>query len=50
MVRGPDRHVRGKPLASRVALDQVKNGVAASDHWGVYAELSISPLVPEART
>lgn len=48
-VRGPDRQVRGKPLLSKVVLNEVENGVAPSDHWGVYAELSISPLVPATR-
>lgn len=40
-VRGPDKRVRGKPLASRVVLDAVVGGVAASDHYGVYSEISI---------
>ncbi|MCC6556177.1 MAG: endonuclease/exonuclease/phosphatase family protein [Polyangiaceae bacterium] len=40
-VRGPDRRVRGKPLASRVVLDEVTAGVAASDHYGVCSEISI---------
>ena len=48
MVRGPDRQGRGKPLASKVVLNEVENGTAPSDHFGVYAELSISPLVPGA--
>ena len=46
LVRGPDRQGRGKPLSSKVVLTEVENGTAPSDHFGVYAELSISPLVP----
>jgi endonuclease/exonuclease/phosphatase family metal-dependent hydrolase len=38
-VRGPDTQGRGKPLACRVVLDEVVDGVAPSDHFGVYAEL-----------
>jgi endonuclease/exonuclease/phosphatase family metal-dependent hydrolase len=41
-VRGPDRKVRGKPLASRVVFEELVGGVAASDHYGVYAELGVS--------
>lgn len=40
-VRGPDKRVRGKPLAAKVVFDEVEGGVAASDHYGVYAEISI---------
>ena len=40
-VRGPDNQVRGKPLSSRVVLEEVSSGVAATDHYGVYAEISI---------
>lgn len=40
-VRGPDREARGKPLTAKVVLDEVVEGVAASDHYGVYAEISI---------
>ena len=40
-VRGPDTRVRGKPLAARVVMDEVENGVAATDHYGVYAEITI---------
>lgn len=38
-VRGPDRWHRGEPLAARVVLDQPRDGVFASDHFGVYAEV-----------
>jgi endonuclease/exonuclease/phosphatase family metal-dependent hydrolase len=41
LVRGPDKRVRGKPLASRVVLDEIAGGVCASDHFGVYSEISI---------
>lgn len=40
-VRGPDNQVRGKPISARVVLDDVVGGVAATDHYGVYAEISI---------
>ena len=40
-VRGPDRQARGKPIAARVVLDEVENGVAATDHHGVYAEITV---------
>ena len=40
-VRGPDRRVRGKPLAARVVMDEEVDGVYATDHYGVLAEVSI---------
>ena len=40
-VRGPDNQVRGKPVSARVVMDEVENGVAATDHYGVFAEVSI---------
>lgn len=40
-VRGPDRQVRGKPLVARVVFQDLVGGVSASDHYGVYAELSV---------
>ena len=39
-VRGPDRRLRGEPLAARVVLDRGVGGVFPSDHFGVYAEIS----------
>jgi endonuclease/exonuclease/phosphatase family metal-dependent hydrolase len=39
LVRGPDAKGRGKPLASRVVFDQLIDGVAASDHYGVWARI-----------
>jgi hypothetical protein len=40
-VRGPDNKVRGKPVSARVVMDEVENGIAATDHYGVFAEVSI---------
>lgn len=40
-VRGPDQKVRGKPLSARVVMEEVHGGVAATDHYGVYAEMTI---------
>jgi endonuclease/exonuclease/phosphatase family metal-dependent hydrolase len=40
-VRGPDARGRGVPLSCRVVLDEVVDGVAPSDHFGVYAELVV---------
>jgi endonuclease/exonuclease/phosphatase family metal-dependent hydrolase len=39
--RGPDKAFRGKPLRASVVMDELLEGVAASDHYGVYAEISI---------
>ncbi|WP_044239007.1 endonuclease/exonuclease/phosphatase family protein [Chondromyces apiculatus] len=41
LVRGPDRLGRGKPLVARLAFQDIHAGVTASDHFGVYAELSV---------
>ena len=40
-VRGPDKHVRGKPLNARVVLDELDGSACASDHYGVLVEVSI---------
>ncbi|WP_437774342.1 endonuclease/exonuclease/phosphatase family protein [Sorangium sp. So ce1097] len=40
-VRGPDKQGRGKPLSSRVVFEEVEDGVAASDHYGVLSEISV---------
>jgi endonuclease/exonuclease/phosphatase family metal-dependent hydrolase len=40
-VRGPDKHGRGKPLSARVVLEEVVDGVTASDHYGVVAEIAM---------
>jgi endonuclease/exonuclease/phosphatase family metal-dependent hydrolase len=42
-VRGPDRKLRGEPLAARVVLDRPTDGVWPSDHFGVYAEIQAAP-------
>jgi endonuclease/exonuclease/phosphatase family metal-dependent hydrolase len=39
--RGPDKAARGKPLHARVVMEEVEGGIAATDHYGVYAEISI---------
>lgn len=43
-VRGPDRWHRGEPLACRVVLDEPRDGVFASDHYGVYAEIRATSI------
>ncbi|HEU0037463.1 MAG TPA: endonuclease/exonuclease/phosphatase family protein [Kofleriaceae bacterium] len=43
-VRAPDRWHRGEPLACRVVLDEPREGVFASDHYGVYAEIRATPI------
>jgi endonuclease/exonuclease/phosphatase family metal-dependent hydrolase len=40
-VRGPDRAARGEPLSAAVVMDEVEDGVAPTDHYGVFAEISI---------
>jgi endonuclease/exonuclease/phosphatase family metal-dependent hydrolase len=40
-VRGPDDRGRGKPLAASVVFEEVVDGIAATDHYGVVAEISI---------
>jgi len=39
--RGPDKALRGEPLHARVVMEEVEDGVAATDHHGVYAEITI---------
>lgn len=39
-VRGPDREGRGKPRSAKVAFDEPINGVFATDHFGVFAEIA----------
>ena len=39
-VRGPDRRLRGEPLAARVVFADEEGGVFPSDHYGVLAEIS----------
>ncbi len=38
-VRGPDARGRGVPLSAKVVFTEVALGVAASDHYGVLAEI-----------
>jgi endonuclease/exonuclease/phosphatase family metal-dependent hydrolase len=38
--RGPDRHLRGEPLAAWLALDQPVDGVWPSDHFAVVADVA----------
>ena len=40
-VRGGDERGRGRPRRAEVVLDDVEGGVAASDHYGVLAELEL---------
>lgn len=42
-VRGPDRQLRGEPLTARVVFTEAKNGVYASDHYGVISEIQAAP-------
>ncbi len=42
-VRGPDRKQRGEPTECRIVLDQPTDGIHASDHFGVFAELHAAP-------
>jgi endonuclease/exonuclease/phosphatase family metal-dependent hydrolase len=42
-VRGPDRALRGEPLAARLVLDEPSDGVWPSDHFGVLAEIQAAP-------
>jgi hypothetical protein len=40
-VRGPDSHWVGEPLTTRVVFDAPdSDGVWASDHFGLYSEIS----------
>jgi endonuclease/exonuclease/phosphatase family metal-dependent hydrolase len=41
--RGPDRLLRGEPLSARVVFDTAQDGVFASDHYGVFAEIQALP-------
>ena len=38
-VRGPDAHLRGEPIAARLALDQPVDGIWPSDHFAVVADI-----------
>jgi endonuclease/exonuclease/phosphatase family metal-dependent hydrolase len=39
LVRGPDRKLRGEPLAARLAFDRAVGGVWPSDHFAVVADI-----------
>jgi len=41
LLRSPDEWHRGSVVSARVVLDSVVDGVAASDHFGVLAELDL---------
>jgi endonuclease/exonuclease/phosphatase family metal-dependent hydrolase len=42
-VRGPDRALRGEPLAARVVFDEARGDAYPSDHYGLYAEIQAAP-------
>jgi endonuclease/exonuclease/phosphatase family metal-dependent hydrolase len=44
--RGPDMKFRGEPLHTRVVLDSPEGDVWASDHFGLYTELSTYAETP----
>lgn len=45
-VRGPDAAWRGEPLVTRVVFSEPQDGVWASDHFGLYTELSVRAETP----
>ena len=48
-VRGPDEQWRGEPLTTRVVFDAPEDGIWASDHFGLYTELSTCAETPAWR-
>ncbi len=40
-VRGPDKDGRGKPRFSKVVFDEAQNGIFATDHFGVLADITM---------
>ena len=44
-VRGPDEQLRGEPLETRLVFDAPEGDVWASDYFGLYTELAMSPRV-----
>jgi endonuclease/exonuclease/phosphatase family metal-dependent hydrolase len=42
-MRGPDRALRGEPLAARLVLDEPDGGTWPTDHFGVFAEIQAAP-------
>ncbi len=45
-VRGPDAAWHGEPLTTRLVFQEPEDGVWASDHFGLYTELSLGPETP----
>lgn len=45
-VRGPSARWQGEPLTTRLVFDEPEDGVYASDHFGVYTELSTHAETP----
>jgi endonuclease/exonuclease/phosphatase family metal-dependent hydrolase len=39
--RGPDTQVRGLPLSAEVVFEEEEEGICATDHYGVLAEISM---------
>jgi endonuclease/exonuclease/phosphatase family metal-dependent hydrolase len=46
-VRGPDRNMRGEPIATRLALDTPTGDVWPSDHFAVVADIYAAPRAHE---
>ncbi|MRG91301.1 endonuclease/exonuclease/phosphatase family protein [Polyangium spumosum] len=45
LVRGPELGTgRGKPLSASVVLTEIVDGVAPSDHYGVFAEINVREI------
>jgi endonuclease/exonuclease/phosphatase family metal-dependent hydrolase len=44
--RGPDAQFRGEPLSTKLVFDAPEDGVWASDHFGLYSELSTFAETP----
>jgi endonuclease/exonuclease/phosphatase family metal-dependent hydrolase len=42
-VRGPDRQLRGEPLAARLCFTGAVDGVFPTDHYGVVADIQAQP-------
>ena len=45
-VRGPDAKWRGEPVVTRVVFDRPEDGIWASDHFGLYTELTSGAETP----
>ena len=44
----PDQMLRGEPLAARLCFTESIDGIFASDHYGVVADLQAAPRAKEA--